>query len=260
MTLVFGLSLLAAAGGLAVLLAALQQRRFAGLAHGFRLTLMLAVAGAGLLSAWVLGIWGYQVSQRVLFAQTVAELRNVGGVIEAELRDGIAYALERLQNLAAELGPDVAHGTHAQIQDTLRIVEQFTPRFLQITVYDAQGALLVSSSRTEAVEPPNRIAVAFNLEGKAFADVYFSPVFQKYVIYLSSPIRGADTTVIGVLSARYDVQEYLAHLIAATRFDHSAYTTLTTHEGRILAHPDARRINDDISGYPAVQQARQGET
>src|SRR5262249_12338601 len=101
MTLVFGLSLLAAVGGLAVLLVALHQRRFAGMTHGFRFTLMLAVAGAGLLTAWVLGVWGYQASQRVVFAQTVEELRHVGSVIEAELHDGIGYALERLQHLAA---------------------------------------------------------------------------------------------------------------------------------------------------------------
>jgi class 3 adenylate cyclase len=260
MTIVFGLSLLAAVGGLAVLLVALQQRRFAGMAHGFRFTLMLAVAGAGLLTAWVLGVWGYQASQRVLFAQTVEELRNVGSVIEAELHDGIGYALERLQHLAAELGPDVAHGQRVLVQDALRIVQQFTPRFLQITVYDAQGAVFVANSMTEAIEPPNRVAVAFNLDGKAFADIYVSPVFQKYVIYLSSPIRGDDNTVIGVLSGRYNLQEYLAHLIAATRFGQSAYTTLATDAGRIVAHPDVHRLNDDISGYPAVQRARQGET
>src|SRR5215831_240030 len=110
MTLGFRLSLLAAVVGLAVLLVVVQPRRFAGMTHGFRLTLMLAVAGAGLLTAWVLGVWGYEASQRVLFAQTVAELRNVGSIIEAELHGGIASALERLQHLAAELGPDVAHG------------------------------------------------------------------------------------------------------------------------------------------------------
>jgi hypothetical protein len=65
MTLVVGLALLAAVGGLAVLLVVLQPRRFASRTHGFRLTLLLAVAGAGLLTAWVLGVWGYQASQRV---------------------------------------------------------------------------------------------------------------------------------------------------------------------------------------------------
>jgi class 3 adenylate cyclase len=260
MTIVFGLSLLAAVGGLAVLLVVLQQRRFAGMAHGFRLTLMLAVAGAGLLTAWMLGSWGYQASQRVLFAQTVAELRNVGGIIEAELHGGIASALERLHNLAEALAPAVARGNHALVQNSLQAVQRFNPHFLQVTVYDAQGALLGSSSLTEAVEPPNRIAVAFNLEGKAFVDTYVSPVFQKDVVYLSSPIRGADSTVIGVLSARYDVQVDLVRLIAATRFGASAYTILTTHEGRILAHPDAHRLNDDLSAYLAVQQARQGES
>src|SRR5262249_54198473 len=157
-----------AAGGLAVLLVALRQRRFAGMAHGFRLTLMLAVAGAGLLTVWVLGSWGYQASQRVLFAQTVEELRNVGGIIETELHDGITFALERLQNLAGELGSDVAHGNRTQLQGTLRSVQRFNPRFLQVTVYNAQEAMLVSSSLTDAVEPPNHIAVAFNLEGKSF--------------------------------------------------------------------------------------------
>src|SRR5215510_13008984 len=116
MTLVFGLALLAAVGGLAVLLVVLQQRRFADRTHGFRLTLMLAVAGAGLLTAWVLGVWGYEASQRVLFAQTVAELRNVGSILEAELHGGIASALERLHNLAEALAPAVARGNHSLVQ------------------------------------------------------------------------------------------------------------------------------------------------
>jgi class 3 adenylate cyclase len=260
MTLMFGFSILAASGGLVLLLAAVWQRRFSGMAHGFRIMLLLAVAGASLMTAWVLGVWGYEASRRVLFAQTVDELGNVGGVIEAEIHDGIADAVERLRHLADELAPDMARGHRAQVQDTLQIVQRFAPRFLQVTVYDTQGAVLVSSSLTAAVEPPNRIAVAFNLEGKPFTDAYRSPIFHTYVLYLSTPIRGADSVVLGVLSARYDVQADLAHLIAASQFGGSAYTVLATHEGRILAHPDAHRLNDDISGYPAVQQARRGKT
>jgi hypothetical protein len=212
MTLMVGFSILAASGGLVILLAAVRQRRFSGMAHGFRITLLLAVAGAGLMTAWVLGVWGYEASQRVLFAQTVDELGNVAGVIEAEIHDGTADTLERLRHLADELAADVARGHHAQVQDTLQIVQRFTPSFLQVTVYDPQGALLVSSSLTEAVEPPNRIAVAFNLEGQPFADAYRSPIFHTYVLYLSTPIQGADTAIIGVLSARYDVQADLAQL------------------------------------------------
>ena len=260
MTLMFGFSILAAGGALAILLAAVRQRRFSAMAHGFRITLLLAIAGASLMTAWVLGVWGYEASQRVLFAQTVDELVNVGGVIEAEIHEGTAYALERLRNLAGELAPDVARDQRVQVQDMLHIVQRFTPRFLQVTVYDSQGAVLVASSLTEVVEPPNRVAVAFNLEGKPFADAYRSPIFQRYVLYLSTPILGADAAVIGVLSAHYDVQADLAKLSAATQFGGSAYTVLATHEGRILAHPDAQRLNDDISGYSAVQQARRGET
>ncbi len=260
MNIVFGLSILAVGGCLAVFLYALRRRLFAGMAQGFLITLLLAVAGAGLMTAWLLGVWGYQASQRVLFEQTIEELQNVGGVIEAEINDGIAYALERLRNLAGELAPDVARGNLEQVRNTLRTVQVFTPRFLQVNVYDRQGAVLVSTSLTEAVEPPSPIAAAFNLEGKPFADAYISPIFRKYVVYLSSPLRGADTAIIGVLSARYDLQEYLARVVAATRFGESAYTALATNEGRILAHPDANRLNDDISGYPAVQKARRGET
>jgi class 3 adenylate cyclase len=260
MTIVFGLSILAASAGFALLLAALRRRRFSGMAHGFRLTLLLAIAGANLVTAWILAVWGYQASQRVLFAQTVEKLGNVGGVIERELDDTVACTLKRLRNLAGELVPAVTHGHHAQIQDMLQIVQRVTPHFLQLTVYDLQGAVLVSSSLTEAVEPLNRIAVAFNLEGKPFVDAYRSSLFQTYVLYLSSPIRGADAAVIGVLTAHYDVQEDFAPLVAATRFGGSGYTTLTTHDGRILAHPDAQRVHDDLSEYPAVQRAQRGET
>src|SRR5207244_3947072 len=83
-----------------------------------------------------------------------------------------------------------------------------------------------------------------------------SPVFKKYVLYLSAPMRQGDE-IVGAVSVRYDLQDYLSRIVAGTRFSEGSRMTLATTEGRVLAHPIATRIGADISGEPAVQRARQ---
>jgi len=255
------LSVAAVAGAVGALFYALHRRFFSRFERGFLVTLLLAVAGAGLATAGLFGVWGYEAGRRLLFEETVTELRHVGAVLEAELHDGIGYAAERVQNLAREVAPAVARGNTEAVRQELRAIQRFTPRVLQVDVIDRHGAPIASSGGAETVDPPNRVAVAFNLDGKSFAsDAYVSPVYARSIIYLSGPVLGADGGVIGAVSIRYDLEEYLSRLIRATRFGESAYTALVGSDGRFLASPVTARVREDVSSYPAVQRGLLGES
>ena len=254
------LAVLVFTGCLAVFLYAVRRRWLSRLERGFLLTLMLALVGLDLAAASLLGMWGYEASRDMLFQQTVHEMESVGALVEAGIHHEITLATAQLTGLAETMATALGQ-PRQDLRHELADIERVQKRFLQINLIDKQGALVVSSSVKSDVEPVNRVGVAFNLEGKPFAsDAYVSPVFKRYVVYLSVPIRDSRGALIGAVTSRYDLQDSLVGLISTTRFDTTGYTALTNGEGRVLAHPDTARINDDLSTYPAVHSALQGRS
>src|SRR2546425_677418 len=62
------------------------------------------------------------------------------------------------------------------------------------------------------------------------------------------------------VSARYDMQDDLAAFVKVARFGATGYTAVTNGEGRLIAHPDEKRLNEDVTRYPVVRAALDGRT
>jgi adenylate cyclase len=138
-------------------------------------------------------------------------------------------------------------------------LQQYNHRLLQISVYNADGRTILTSSAKEVPEPTNRIGAAYAVEGKSFlSDPYFSTVFKRYVLYISVPIMDADGNPMGALGLRYDIQDKLGELFASTRFGATGYAVLLDHDGKVLAHHDQSRIGADLTNYPAYRDAAAG--
>ena len=73
MSSAIALSVAAVVGGVCALFYALHRRFFSRFEHGFLVTLLLAVAGAGLASAGLFGVWGYQAGRQLLFEETLTD-------------------------------------------------------------------------------------------------------------------------------------------------------------------------------------------
>jgi len=194
-------------------------------------------------------LWG---EPDALFQDTGRRLNNVGGVRRGEIKRRRRLRAERVKNSAARwrrtwrvvTSSDFARSSWPSRRST---------RLLQINVMDHRGVVLASSSRTGQIESANRIGVAFNLDGKPFAsDAYVSPVFNDYVVYLSTRSRRRQLRHRGgersLRPSRFPLTHARPHQVRR-----DAYTMLATSEGRVLAHPVADRINDDVSTYPAVR-------
>jgi class 3 adenylate cyclase len=237
---------------------AVRARWFARLSRGFFFTLLLAVGGAGVGTALVLGVWLYEAGRDIVFGSVVTGMRNLGDVLEGEIHEEIAQARAVLGRLGETVPPALVHERPDEARAMIREVQHVDRRFLQLSVYDHQGTRLLQSSTRERQEPPNRIAIAHALEGRVFvSDPYVSPVFDRYVLYFAVPLRGA-RQVEGVLTARWDLQDDLSTLLAAGRFNHSGQTMLADAEGRTIAHPDPARLRGDVSSSRAVREGRQG--
>ncbi|MGH7355927.1 MAG: adenylate/guanylate cyclase domain-containing protein [Candidatus Rokuibacteriota bacterium] len=253
-------TLLAAGGVLTALLFAVSRRRLRQVHRGFLVTLMLALAGTGLGVAAVVGVWAYTEGRDALLNQITVELEHLAGILENEIKEDITGAQNQLQFFAKQLTDD-ARRTPAGVRERLVLLQAYDPRFLQITLMDAEGKILVSSSVGDAPEPPNRVGVAYNLEGKPFvSDVYMSAVFKRWVLYMSAPVRDAGGASVGAVGARFDMQEDLKAFARIARFGQTGYTAVVNGEGRVVGHPDDKRVNDDVSSYPAVQAALRGKT
>lgn len=240
---------------------AARNRWFARWSNGFFLTLLAAIGGTALFSAVILALWGYQASVNLLSKETAKQLDNITRIIEVELEEEIEFAFAQLSRAADRLASYVEARDQSGALQEIGAIEQINPRFLQISIYDAQGTLLAVRSVKDEVELVDRVGVAFGLEGRRYvSDPYLSTVFNSYALLLTLPVKSADGELVGVVGCRYDFDEDIQSLIRVTQFGRTGYAVVVSARGRIVAHPDASRIGDDISSYEAVQRGLQGLT
>jgi len=257
---VVGFALAASVAGVTVLVLAVSRRWFARFSRGFLLSLMVALAGTGLAIAAVFGVWAYTEGRDALLAQIVSEMTHIAQIEETEIKEDLAAAQGQLDVFATRMADD-ARRNPAAVRERLRELQAFDRRYLQVNLMDAEGRVLVSSSLGGDAEPANRVGVAYTLEGKPFvSDIYLSPLFKRWVVFISAPVKDARGTVTGAVSARFDMQEDLKAFVRTARFGATGYTMVANGEGRIIGHPDDARLGTDVTASPVVRDALQGRT
>jgi class 3 adenylate cyclase len=258
--LVVVVALVVSVAALTVLLVAAGRRWFARLAHGFLVSVLLGLAGLGLGIAVVLGVWAYGETREALVNRIVAEMGHIAAIQQQEIKEDLDAIQAHLRFFAERLADD-AQRHPAAVRERLSVLQAFDPRYLQVSLMDGDGRILVTSSVSGELEPPNRVAVAHTLEGKTFvSDIYHSPVFKRWVIFVSAPVKGRDGAVTGAVSARFDMQEDLKGFVSVTRFGATGFTAITNGDGRLIGHPDEKRLTGSIVHYPVVREALQGRT
>ena len=234
------------------------RRGFARFEKGFLLMVMTALAGMALMAASVIGVWGYQAAKDIVSRELVVELENVADIVDSQLAASEERIGRQLDALGRVLAPLLRRGASAeQLAEPLRGLQRFDSRYLQVGIVDKDMRLLATTSVTGETEPINRIGAAFTAEGKEFvSDPYESAVFKKHIVFIGVPVKDDNGEVLGGINLRFDLQTMLTDYLKTVRFNQSGYAVLTANDGHILAHPKAERINDDISSYAAIREAR----
>lgn len=242
----------------AVYIVILRKRLLARFPRGFLYSVMIAMVGGALTASSIIGMWGYQAAKQLLEEEVVEELGAVGQIVETELANEMQNVSRQLSSFGASLLPLVERTDgRAELATRLQTAMSVNERLLELHVFDGEGRLVASSSRVEQTEPISRQAIGANLDGKGFvSDASRSKAFGRQVLFVSEPLRAGSGPVRGAVGARYDLQGELADLVGALKFNVSGYAVMVDGEGHVIAHHDPARLDRDVSGYAAVQQAR----
>ena len=241
-----------------VFIFALRARMLSRLKAGFFVAMLAAMMGVALMSASVVGVWGYEAAKRILNHQIGVELQDVGEIVENRVGQIIGDISTRLDSFGASIAPLIDTRVPAdEWQNRLRTIQSFYPGFLQLGLFDRNGRALAVVSRVAQLEETSRVAIAFGLEGKLFvSDARYSTLHKRQMIAMGVPVHAGTGPVVGVVAAWYDIETGLSSLVKVAKFNQSGYAVMVDADGRILAHPDPARVNEDVSSYPAVQLAR----
>jgi class 3 adenylate cyclase len=226
---------------------------------GFFVQVGIALVGVALMSASVVGVWGYFAARQILDQELVVEMQDVGRIVEGEIASNLDDIEHQLKSLGASLADARDHGvTAADLQDRLDAAQSFGTKYLQLRLLNPDGTVVGNSAGGSTNgEPASRIGIAFNQEGKPFvSEAYYSTAFKREVMMVYLPITGKDGTLRAMISARFDLAAEFARLIAGSTFNQSGYAVLVDGEGQIIAHPNAARLDQNVATYPAVQAAR----
>ncbi len=131
----------------ALLFCAARGRWFARLPRGFAVMLALALAGAGAVTALVLGAWAKTETRHIVIDQQVNMLSEIGGLAEQRLRQDITTAVTKLSNISDASLVAQASKQPDQVAQLLNTLQAFNRRLLQISVLDRDGKLLVTDAR-----------------------------------------------------------------------------------------------------------------
>ncbi len=249
------LSIVVWAAGFALFIFLLRRRWLARYTHGFFIALAAAIAGGVLMSAVLVGRWGYTTARQGVEAEIRLGLGNVAAIIEGQVGADIRNTRSVLEQLAGLVAPMLARPDASGLGERLRLTAAVQPRYLQLRIVSSGGDVLATSAEG-LPEPLNRVAVAYGLDGTAFVSEPFkSRAFGREVMTLAQPVTGPDGAVIAVITAVFDLQSAMAELAGAARFNASGYAVIVDGEGDVIGHPDPARIGSRVQSYEAVQRA-----
>jgi len=243
----------------AVFVLTVRARWMARYEAGFLLQIGVALIGVALMSASVVGVWGYFATRQILDQELVVEMRDVGSIVERQIASDLDDIEHQLKSLGASLADARARGVAASdLQDRLDSAQSFGTKYLQLRLLDPDGTVVGNAVGAAANgEPVNRIGVAFNQEGKPFvSEAYYSTAFKREVMLLYLPIAGKDGKLRAMISARFDLAAEFARLMAGSTFNQSGFAVLVDGEGQVIGHPDPARLEANVADSPAVQAAR----
>jgi class 3 adenylate cyclase len=237
----------------------LRSKWFSRLEGGFRIAVVVAVAGFALLGAVLAGAFSYRSGRKIVLQEIVSGLTGTGDVIQANLRQLMDEEVGQLHEYAAFLAPTLAPGRKEHFTTQLLHMDQLNKEILQISVYDLDQKLVANSHVSRDEEKDSRVSVATALDGNDYiSDAVLSPETMGYELIVATPIRDAAKAVIGAVAIHYDLQTELASLIKSMRFNGDGRAQIINGTGRVLAHVDPKRINADMSQSPAFLQAKSG--
>lgn len=107
------LSVLLYGAALVLFVAAMRRRWFSRRRNGFLLSMLLDLGVAGVGSTVMVGVWGHAAADDLLSRQIVTELETVGHIMDQQIVRETREALDQMDDLSRDLGPEFGLGPAA---------------------------------------------------------------------------------------------------------------------------------------------------
>jgi len=115
-----------------VFIVLMRRRWLARYRSGFFLSLLFALVGIAMMSASVVGVWGFEAAKQLLDRQLTTELEDIGGILQNQVAEDIAGVSRGLRGFGAGISPLLArHAPAAELEPRLRLLQSFDRLFLQ---------------------------------------------------------------------------------------------------------------------------------
>lgn len=229
------------------------RRWFARFPNGVFLGAACTILTVVLICSAVVGTWGYGAATQIMRDEATSALDSIASIIQGQIDLEIQRGTVKMRGLSKAAAPALRPGGDLKdLTSSLQAVHQFNADYLEFDLIDANGRLVASSEPLGGRPAPDRIGIAFNLEGKTYVSApRLSPVYKREIVYLGVPVIDAGK-ITGALGVLFDIQSVFEEVLRAARFNESGYGVIVGGDGHIIAHPDPTRVDQDLSHYPAV--------
>jgi len=119
---------------------AVRSRWMARWERGFFLQVAIALTGIALMSASVVGVWGYQAAGQMLDNELVVEMQDIGAIVENQVAAELDDIQHQLKNLGKSLADARDRGASiADLKERLSSAQSLDAQYLQLRLYNANG-------------------------------------------------------------------------------------------------------------------------
>ena len=243
-----------------LLLVALRHRWLSRFKPGFLLTLVISLLSVGVAGPLLIAVWSYESAKTTIMHQTEQHLNDLGALIESDISFSVQAALEQMSNSAGMIRLE-EDKLSAKAQDVVADLRGFNPGFLHAHIFNAKGELLTTSGVASDDDDLEK-AVAVSVGGNEYQNgPFYSAEAGLTIMQLGVPIKSTTSNgVSGALIAQLDVENAIRKRFSGTRFGKTGYVVVADSRGRIIAHPDPRRLHKSMSQYAAVKEAMAGRS
>jgi len=191
--------------------------------------------------------------------------RGVASSIDGVLRQA-AMELEKIAR-----HPDLVSMEPARIDQTLLLLDGVTANFLSLWVHNSKGIIISRPDKSERVGADRSDFDYFTSPlsmGRTFFSNFFISPAGNLTTTVSTPVRGPDKTIRGVLVGSLGIDERnidLFRVITEVSIGDSGFAYLVDGAGRVIAHPEVSQPGESFEGLdyrslPHIRELVAGKT
>lgn len=209
---------------------------------------------------------GYKVSRDTLIHTALETNEAYAQKLSSSTESYIKMTLQSLNVSAERLSAHMSNEdavTHL-IPEANRIREQANT-FNSVVIVNADGEILATSPQTLELVGNQLNSTGGKQalkERQAFISQPYTAITGRLIIFISQPIFHKDGTYLGLVGGTIYLKEenILQEVLGEHFYKDGSYVFVVDNNGKIIYHENPKRVNDNVSENPVVQELLEGKS